>query len=80
MKDMLGDLNKGRYKALELLAEQMRYPSPDLCVNAIFLDISDEDLKWVVSRVHYYLLKILEDAEYDPAEDESDFDSIGLTD
>jgi hypothetical protein len=77
---MLGDLNKGRYKALELVAEQMRYPNADLHVNAIFLDIPDEDLKWVVERVHYYLLKLLEDAEYDPADDEADFDAIGLTD
>jgi hypothetical protein len=39
-------------------------------------DVSDEDLRWVIDRVHYFLLKILEDAEYDPA-DELD---IGLTD
>jgi hypothetical protein len=73
---MLGELNKGRYKALELLAEHLRQPSRELRLDAIVCDVSDEDLRWVIDRVHYFLLKILEDAEYDPA-DELD---IGLTD
>ncbi len=73
---MLGELNKGRYKALELLAEHLRQPSRELRLDAIVCDVSDEDLRWGIDRVHYFLLKILEDAEYDPA-DELD---IGLTD
>jgi hypothetical protein len=73
---MLGELNKGRYKALELLAEHLRQPSRELRLDAIVCDVSDEDLRWVIDRIHYFLLKILEDAEYDPA-DELD---IGLTD
>lgn len=73
---MLGELNKGRYKALELLAEHLRQPSRELRLDSIVCDVSDEDLRWVIDRVHYFLLKILEDAEYDPA-DELD---IGLTD
>ena len=73
---MLGELNKGRYKALELLAEHIRQPSRELRLDAIVCDVSDEDLRWVVERVHYFLLKILEDAEYDPADDLD----IGLTD
>jgi hypothetical protein len=73
---MLGELNKGRYKALELLAEHIRQPSRELRLDAIVCDVSDEDLRWVVERVHYFLLKILEDADYDPADDLD----IGLTD
>jgi hypothetical protein len=73
---MLGELNKGRYRALELLAEHIRQPSRELRLDAIVCDVSDDDLRWVVERVHYFLLKILEDADYDPAEDVD----IGLTD
>lgn len=71
---MLGDLNKGRYRALELLADHIRQPSRELRLDAIVCDISDDDLYWVVQRVHYFLLKLLEDAEYDPAMDELDLD------
>jgi DNA-binding transcriptional ArsR family regulator len=67
---MLGELNKSRYRALELLAEHVRSPSRQLSIDAIVCDISDEDLRWVTDRIHYYLLKLLEDAEYDPAEEE----------
>ena len=74
---MLGDFTKGRYRALELLADHVRQPSRELRLNAIVCDVSDEDLRWVVERVHYFLLKIIEDADYDPAEE--DF-SLGLTD
>ena len=74
---MLGEFNKGRYRALELLADHIREPSRELRLDAIVCDVSDEDLRWVVERVHYFLLKIMEDAEYDPAEDELE---IGLTD
>ena len=58
---MLSQLNRNRYRALELLAEHIRSPSRDLSLNAIISDISDEDLRWVTDRVHYYLLKLLED-------------------
>ena len=67
---MLGELNRNRYRALELLAEHVRAPSRELSLDAIICDISDEDLRWVTEKVHYYLLKLLEEAEYDPAEDE----------
>ena len=67
---MLGELNRNRYKALELLAEHVRAPSRELSLDAIISDISDEDLRWVTEKIHYYLLKLLEEAEYDPAEDE----------
>jgi DNA-binding transcriptional ArsR family regulator len=66
---MLGELNKSRYKALELLAEHVRAPSRELSINAIVSDISEEDLRWVTDRIHYYLLKLLEDAD-DPIEEE----------
>ena len=77
---MLGDINKQRYKALELLAEEIRTPSRDLRLHAIVRDVPDEDLNWVLNKVHYFLLKLLEEADYDPAEDASVFKSIGLTD
>ena len=67
---MLGELNKSRYRALELLAEHVRAPSRQLSIDAIVSDISEEDLRWVTDRIHYYLLKLLEDAEYDPADEE----------
>ena len=67
---MLGELNKSRYRALELLAEHIRAPSRELSIDAIICDISDEDLRWVTDRIHYYLLKLLEDADYDSAEEE----------
>ena len=67
---MLGELNRNRYRALELLADHVRMPSRELSLDAIISDISDEDLRWVTEKIHYYLLKLLEDADYDPAEDE----------
>jgi hypothetical protein len=76
---VLGDLNRGRYRALELLADYVREPSRELRLNAIVCNVSDEDLRWVTDRVHHWLLKLLEDAEYDPAEDPEDI-LIGLTD
>lgn len=66
---MLGELNKGRYKALELIADYIREPSRDLRLNAIICAVSDEDLRWVTDRIHHFLLRLLEEAEYDPAED-----------
>jgi len=67
--EMLGEFTKGRYQALELLADHVREPSRELRLNAIIQGISDEDLRWVAHNIHYFLLKLLEDAEYDPAED-----------
>ena len=67
---MLGELNRNRYRALELLAEHVRAPSRELSLDAIISDISDEDLRWVTEKIHYYLLKLLDEADYDPAEDE----------
>lgn len=74
---MLGEFTKGRYKALELVADFIREPSREMRLNAIVCNVSDEDLRWVTDKLHYFLLKLLEDAEYDPAEDD---DCIGLTD
>ncbi len=67
---MLGELNKSRYRALQLLAEHVRAPSRQLSIDAIVSDISDEDLRWVTDRIHYYLLRLIEDAEYDSSEEE----------
>ena len=68
---MLGELNKSRYRALELLAEHVRATSRELSIDAIVCDVSDEDLRWVTDRIHYYLLKLLEDADYDPIDEEN---------
>ena len=67
---MLSELNKRRYRAFQLLAEHVRAPSRQLSIDAIVSDISDEDLRWVTDRIHYYLLRLLEDAEYDSSEEE----------
>ena len=67
---MLGELNRNRYRALEILADHVRMPSRELSLDAIISDISDEDLRWVTEKVHYYLLKLLEEADYDPADEE----------
>ncbi len=67
---MLGELNRNRYRALELLADHVRMPSRELSLDAIISDISDEDLRWVTEKIHYYLLKLLEEADYDPADEE----------
>ena len=34
-------------------------------LDAIFNDVKDEDLKWVTEKIHYYLLRLLEDADYE---------------
>ena len=79
---MLGEFTKGRYRALELIADHVREPSRELRLNAIVCDVNDEDLRWVTERVHHFLLKLLEDADYDPADmDQTLFlEEIGLTD
>tara|TARA_R100000654_G_scaffold54154_1_gene80307 strand:- start:8931 stop:9164 length:234 start_codon:yes stop_codon:yes gene_type:complete len=66
---MLREMNKDRYKALQLLADHLRTPPKDLSLNAIFNDIKDEDLKWVTEKIHYYLLRLLEDADYEKEEE-----------
>jgi len=79
---MLGEFTKGRYRALELIADYIREPSRELRLNAIVCNVEDEDLRWVTERVHHFLLKLLEDADYDPADQDGDLflEEIGLTD
>ena len=68
---MLSEFTKNRYRALQLLAEHIRTPSRELSLNAIISDISDEDLRCVTDKIHYYLLRLLDDVEYDSDEEES---------
>ena len=75
---MLREFTPGRYKALELLADHVREPSRELRLNSIICDVTDEDLRWVTDRVHYWLLRLMEDAEYDPADHLEEI-PIGLT-
>ncbi len=51
MIKMLREMNRDRYKALQLLADHLRTPSKDLSLNAIFNDVKDEDLKWVTEKI-----------------------------
>tara|TARA_R100001594_G_C3959326_1_gene244944 strand:- start:28 stop:258 length:231 start_codon:yes stop_codon:yes gene_type:complete len=67
---MLTEFTRDRYKALELLAEHIRYPSKDLLLSSILHDVNEDDLKWVTGKIHYYLLRLLEEANYEPSEDE----------
>ena len=69
MIEMLNEMTENRYKALQLLADHIRTPSKDLSLNAIFNDVKDEDLKWVTEKIHYYLLRLLEDADYEKEDD-----------
>ena len=69
MIKMLREMNRDRYKALQLLADHIRTPSKDLSLNAIFNDVKDEDLNWVTDKIHYYLLRLLEDADYEKEDD-----------
>jgi len=75
--EMLREMNKNRYKALQLLADHLRTPSRDLSLNAIFSDVKDEDLKWVTEKIHYYLLRLLEEVDY---EKEEEIDLVSLMD
>ena len=75
MIKMLREMNRDRYKALQLLADYLRTPSKDLSLDAIFNDVKDEDLKWVTEKIHYYLLRLLEDADYE-IEDEVELVSL----
>ena len=75
MIEMLRELNRDRYKALQLLADHLRTPSKDLSLSAIFNDVKDEDLKWVTEKIHYYLLRLLEEVDYEK-EDEVELVSL----
>ena len=77
MIKMLREINRDRYKALKLLADHLRTPSKDLSLNAIFCDVKDEDLKWVTEKIHYYLLRLLEEVDY---EKEEEVDLVSLMD
>jgi hypothetical protein len=76
---MLKEFTRDRYRALELIADFIREPSRELRLNAIVCNVKDEDLRWVTDKLHYYLLRLLEEANYDPAEDEEEI-LFGLTD
>ena len=77
MIEMLREMNKNRYKALQLLADHLRTPSKDLSLNAIFSDVKDEDLKWVTEKIHYYLLRLLEEVD---CEKEEEIELVSLMD
>ena len=66
---ILREMNRGRYKALQLLADHLRTPSKDLSLDAIFNDVKDDDLKWVTEKIHYYLLILLEESDYEKEEE-----------
>ena len=55
MIKMLREMNKNRYKALQLLADNLRTPSKDLSLSGIFNDVKDEvkqhdDGSYIVER------------------------------
>ena len=75
---MIGELSRNRYRALETVAEHLSPPSREMRLEAIIRDIPEEDLRWVVVKLHYFILKILEDSDIDTAEEEEIF--LGLTD
>ena len=60
---MFEEFTRGRYKALEVLSNYLKEPSRELRLDAIASNVSDEDLRWVTERFHYYSLKILEEVE-----------------
>jgi len=67
--EMLREIDRDKYKALQLLADHLRTPSKELSLNAIFSDVKDEDLKWVTEKIHYYLLRLLEEVDYEKEEE-----------
>ena len=75
MIEMLREIDRDKYKALQLLADHLRTPSKDLSLSAIFNDVKDEDLKWVTEKIHYYLLRLLEEVDYEK-EDEVELVSL----
>ena len=60
---MLSELNKDRHKALKVLAEYLKTPPRDLQLCAILKDVKDKDLRWVNEKIHYYLLRLLEESD-----------------
>ena len=60
---MLKEFTIGRQKALILLAQSLKVPSRELTLEAIMENVSQEDLRWVTERFHYYSLKIIEEIE-----------------
>jgi len=67
---MLTELNKDRHKALKVLAEYLKTPPRDLQLCAILKDVKDKDLRWVNEKIHYYLLRLLEESEHNKEEEE----------
>ena len=66
---MLSELNKDRHKALKVLAEYLKTPPRDLQLCAILKDVKDKDLRWVNEKIHYYLLRLLEESNCETEED-----------
>ena len=55
---MFTELTKNRRRALQLLAEHIRFSSKELSIQAIISDINEDDMKWVTGKIHYYPLMI----------------------
>ena len=60
---MTDEFTKGRFKALALVSQFLKFPSRELLLESIYKDIKEEDLRWVTDRFHYYTLRLLEDVE-----------------
>ena len=60
---MIDEFTKGRFKALALVSQFLKFPSRELLLESIYKDIKEEDLRWVTDRFHYYTLRLLEDVE-----------------
>ena len=60
---MTEEFTKGRFKALALVSQFLKFPSRELLLESIYKDIKEEDLRWVTDRFHYYTLRLLEDVE-----------------
>ena len=60
---MTDEFTKGRFKALALVSQFLKFPSRELLLESIYKDIKEEDLRWVTDRLHYYTLRLLEDVE-----------------
>ena len=60
---MTDEFTKGRFKALALVSQFLKFPSRELLLESIYKDIKEVDLRWVTDRFHYYTLRLLEDVE-----------------
>ena len=60
---MTDEFTKGRFKALALVSQFLKFPSRELLLESIYKDIKEEDLRWVTDRFHYYTLRMLDDVE-----------------